>query len=171
MSEKQLSSGSVEQKTSKGVIDHWQPLAYAAAMKSTYDTLAKSAPRKRGLHIQLLGLIERALSPGLGYCFRCRRPWSTRLFGVEYHETMYASDRGCFPLCQGCWEELGSAEARLPYYRLLWELWESQGSDERDWDQLRAGVYAEAGESDGGDGVASGPRSRPSGLTGTAATS
>jgi len=56
-------------------------------------------------------------------CERCERPW---LFVVE-HETLYSFDEnggsGVFPLCEACCSELDSPEARLPYYRLMYEGW------------------------------------------------
>lgn len=87
---------------------------------------------------------ERAVSPGLGTCYRCRRPWkfpatrrvwgernTTRqldrdrfwgLVGVEEHATNYKRGSGCFPLCEGCWSALTPTE-RLPYYQKLWHRW------------------------------------------------
>ena len=42
---------------------------------------------------------------------------------MERHSTMYSDGSGCFPLCESCWQELGTPEARMPYYRELWESW------------------------------------------------
>jgi len=91
-----------------------------------------------------------------GNCLRCLRPWkqtktkdlgfwsgvhhSRHLnkqvwwghLGVEPHSTRYRQRSGCFPLCQTCWEELGTAEARVPFYRDLFERWERDHPV--DWD-------------------------------------
>lgn len=34
---------------------------------------------------------------------------------------------GCFPLCEGCWSELASPEARIEYYKMLIDSWELGG--------------------------------------------
>lgn len=76
--------------------------------------------------------------PGYSYCGRCGMPWRV----VIQHATEYAYEvpegievRGIFPLCQGCWDILGSYESRLPYYISLWEWWaraqEPISSDEK----------------------------------------
>jgi len=147
---------------------------------SAYDVV-KRTRRKRGAHNRLLSLIERARAPGSGYCFHCRRPWRVGSVGVEEHLTPHRSGGGgCFPLCQGCWEELGSAAARLPYYRALWEIWQATGGTEETWEELQAAVYLEAGEPLYDDDPYAepepetaplGPRSRPSGLAGARASS
>lgn len=105
--------------------------------------------------------IERLLSPGLSSCYRCGRPWkfpaSRRvgvrtwqqlkrdrwwgLIGVEPHSTRYEDNRSCFPLCEGCWEALATADERLPYYLRLWESW---GPGYASWDAIEAGVRAES---------------------------
>lgn len=92
--------------------------------------------------MSILVELERFLIP-LGTCYRCRRPWKSHarkkiapnhyrqlsrmrfwgLLGVEPHLTRYKGDASCFPLCEDCWRELGTAEARIPYYRLLAYSW------------------------------------------------
>lgn len=90
--------------------------------------------------------IERLLSPGLGRCYRCERPWrvtATRrvwgaivptrrqidrdrfwgLVGVDPHTTPYGGGQACFPLCEGCWSGL-TPKDRLPYYNLLLVDWQ-----------------------------------------------
>lgn len=65
---------------------------------------------------------------GTGYCGRCGLPWAC----VTSHTTYYGDPlgeggmRGCFPLCEDCWQTLGHPEARIPYYRVLIEHWQSQ---------------------------------------------
>jgi hypothetical protein len=95
--------------------------------------------------------IEQALSPGVGRCYRCERPWRVEatteyvrhdgvrvisgrghdryrgLVGVRYHVTRYSDGSGCFPLCVTCWERLTPTE-RLPYYLRLMRVWEQQGA-------------------------------------------
>lgn len=74
---------------------------------------------------------------GWGRCHHCNKTWRR----VEGHVTLYTEGSGCFPLCVGCWAKLGSPEARLPYYRELWEEWNEGG--ERglaEWDQIEAAV-------------------------------
>lgn len=103
--------------------------------------------------------IERALSPGVGTCYRCCRPWKCpaqrktgpgewqqlshdRFFGmvgVQEHSTPYGPQTtygqlsGCFPLCEGCWSKL-TPETRIPYYELLIEQWIAMGSEKSDDD-------------------------------------
>ena len=67
---------------------------------------------------KLAGIIARYLSPGFGYCFRCKRPWNI----CNGHYTRYTQHHGCFPLCEDCWSEL-TIEGRLPYYHQLWLEW------------------------------------------------
>lgn len=43
-------------------------------------------------------------------------------------EIMYGE--GCFPLCEGCWQELKTPEARLPYYEALLKDWSKSDRDE-----------------------------------------
>lgn len=45
-------------------------------------------------------------------CYRCKLPYSF----AHFHETEYSATRGCFPLCQSCWEELESPQNRLEFY-------------------------------------------------------
>lgn len=100
-----------------------------------------------------LGPISRILSPGYGCCGRCRTTWNF----VRHHTTFYTAADGCFPLCEKCWQDLESPEARLPFYRALWsewleEAWRRQGAELRDpgdirellarWPQIEAAVRA-----------------------------
>lgn len=98
---------------------------------------------------------DRFAHRGYGYCLRCGFTWKT----VKGHDTWYefwetgrpveanpAGDwevivgwggpyippggrRACFPLCEGCWTELGCGEARIEYYGALIEKWDR--SDQR----------------------------------------
>ena len=71
-----------------------------------------------------LGKLAQALAPSHSFCGRCGTPWPF----VKRHATQYSDSRGCFPLCQFCWEEC-SPEERLPYYRELFESWVSEGAE------------------------------------------
>jgi hypothetical protein len=56
---------------------------------------------------------------------------------------MYSDERGCFPLCETCWQELGTPEARLPFYRKLWNEWvDEHGMDPAVWERIKAAVEA-----------------------------
>lgn len=68
---------------------------------------------------RLIGIIENALVPGWGYCYRCKRTWCF----TKKHITNYTKKKGCFPLCESCWKVLTPSE-RIPYYRELWKEWE-----------------------------------------------
>src|SRR5690348_6173590 len=93
--------------------------------------------------MSIRAFIERWLSPGIGKCYRCNRPWICPaqqyvgnrtwrqlphdryrgLIGVKPHITNYTLGSGCFPLCEPCWTALETPEARLPYYKQLWDSW------------------------------------------------
>ena len=96
-------------------------------------------------------------------CGRCLRPWSggpstkkrgngpwikiKGWSGVEGHDTEYAKDRGCFPLCEECWAML-SPEERLPYYRQLWQEWQKYGPSDVKWETIEAAVLNEKADKD-----------------------
>ncbi len=85
--------------------------------------------------------VERILAPGYGTCGKCKRPWKY----VQGHSTTYTEDgsRGCFPLCEECWESLFPDE-RLPYYKELYNRWASYGYPlEASWEQMRHAVLTE----------------------------
>ena len=81
-------------------------------------------------------VVERLLAPGYSTCLRCDRPWKF----VEPHATDYSESHGMFPLCEKCWTQLGTPEARLPYYRELWYRWESQTPGYANWDDIEKAV-------------------------------
>jgi hypothetical protein len=107
--------------------------------------------------VHLPANLERALSPDISTCGRCKRPWKSQkqkligprryqqlerfrfygLVGVESHDTSYNANHACFPLCQGCWSQL-TPDERLPYYERLVDRWVDQARDD---DELRD--YAE----------------------------
>jgi hypothetical protein len=67
----------------------------------------------------MLNAIGRAL--GTGDCLRCHRNW----MWVQHHTTDYGGG-GCFPLCERCWRQLKTAEARWPFYMRLFGEWDAQ---------------------------------------------
>lgn len=49
---------------------------------------------------------------GYSECSRCGLPWA-----VVTERTVEIEDKGgCFAICRSCWNELGTADARIPYY-------------------------------------------------------
>jgi hypothetical protein len=83
-----------------------------------------------------LGTWSQRLAPGYSWCFRCETPW---LF-VPNHTTDYRPDKGCFALCEKCWQEL-TPQQRLPYYRQLWEHWNQSGlSEAEEWQEIEMAV-------------------------------
>jgi hypothetical protein len=79
-------------------------------------------------HDSLVARLMRLSHPGYSWCLRCGRPWPN----VTSHSTDYGGGRGCFPLCQSCWDILGSPEARIEYYAMLIAKWESDHPVEED---------------------------------------
>jgi hypothetical protein len=79
--------------------------------------------------------IARFFWPSYSWCMRCKWPWSL----VDGHTTMVSPTTGCFPLCEDCWAELASAEARLPYYRAAMDMWGWEN-----WPVIEAAVIREA---------------------------
>lgn len=83
-------------------------------------------------HDSYTARVLRKNNPWTSYCGRCGYPWNKG--GAKPHDTEYDwidgvlggghYRRGCFPLCQDCWEILGSPEARIEYYRDLIALWD-----------------------------------------------
>lgn len=82
---------------------------------------------------KIIGRISQFLFPFYGFCYCCGRTWNV----CNEHVTNYQSNhgrlvtRGCFPLCERCWQEL-TIEERLPYYEKLWDGWVKQGTDKTD---------------------------------------
>jgi hypothetical protein len=87
-----------------------------------------------------------------GYCLRCAVPWGGWGKG-ERHETWFGKKLigtkavfGIFPLCEPCWQELGTPKRRLPFYRRLQRKWVKVGaaSDLTQWSAIERAVYEEA---------------------------
>lgn len=67
--------------------------------------------------------------PNYSACGRCELPWAV----CDSHITDYDERHGCFPLCEDCWQELETPDARLPFYMAMCDWWEtmSEADDER----------------------------------------
>lgn len=108
------------------------------------------------------------LHPGYGSCGKCNKTWdvvrghstpygdavwmqtwtSNGLFTVagspgdgKPHRVVVTNGMSCFPLCEQCWKDLKTPEARLPYYRKLvdsWKRWDSTA--ESKWPGMKASV-------------------------------
>ena len=101
---------------------------------------------------QIMGKSAQLAFPGYGSCHRCLMSWAL----VDGHDTFYTTSKthyddgtnavtsrmGCFPLCERCWKELKTPAARMPYYRELYEEWESLGVV-RDWELIQKAVMEE----------------------------
>ncbi len=70
---------------------------------------------------RLKSWISSITSSGYSGCQRCKTKWGG-LFKAKYHVTYYCENKGCFPLCQICWEELTPIQ-RLSYYKILISEW------------------------------------------------
>ena len=74
---------------------------------------------------------------GWGTCYRCHGSWEY----LDGHVTRYNDERGCFPLCESCWESLGTPESRLPYYHMMWDDWVKLGyCNPLRWEEIEAAV-------------------------------
>lgn len=62
---------------------------------------------------------------GYGGCYHCGDTWDWK----DSHETLIEGDTAfggisaCFPLCEECWQKLGTPEARWPFYEKLIDDW------------------------------------------------
>jgi hypothetical protein len=70
--------------------------------------------------------------PHNSWCARCKLPWPE----CNSHVTMYSENEGCFPLCEDCWQELGTPSARLPYYRSMVVWWNTMSEPDPERDRL-----------------------------------
>lgn len=95
--------------------------------------------------------LEQLVSPGLGTCSHCHRPWRVPAkrrtgrrtwqqidrdrfwghVGVTHHMTKWCETRSCFTLCEDCWAQLGRAQ-REPHYHALVDEWIRQTPSRRD---------------------------------------
>lgn len=73
------------------------------------------------------------LAPSSGQCGHCDWPWKF----TKYHITNYSWKSGCFPLCEKCWFELKTPEARMPFYRDLANSW--LRSSPLDYEKIKVG--------------------------------
>ena len=89
----------------------------------------------------LLNPVVKLVYPHTSDCLRCQLSW--RL--TKEHITHYPPSTGCLPLCEHCWQELGTPEQRLPYYLRLFDSW---GPEDRtkwehnhtEWEHIRRAV-------------------------------
>jgi len=56
---------------------------------------------------------------GYAECRCCHDSWNWK----KPHVTEVNEDHGVFPLCEDCWEELATPEAREPFYNELFDEW------------------------------------------------
>jgi hypothetical protein len=85
-----------------------------------------------------IGRISQLLTPDYSWCHRCGTTW----YFVRWHCTTYEPGRGCFPLCEKCWRGLKTPEARVPYYRQLWDEWAATGTGKapETWGEIERAV-------------------------------
>ncbi len=146
---------SVEQNYLLMLADGWDPFVTIQTGPSSYlDTVLCPKHSSRGLRSMIarkyakgaiasgdgrIGRISKTLTPHLGSCGRCFTTWAF----VKSHTTYYTDGRGCFPLCEACWHELSPSE-RVPFYRDLMEVWQSQGRNiDDDWPRVEYAVLNE----------------------------
>ena len=63
-------------------------------------------------------------------CLHCHKAW----------KHMHRQIGGLEPLCVDCWRELGSPEARMPYYEQSWKELKGNSGPISQWDQIEAAV-------------------------------
>lgn len=93
---------------------------------------------------RIRSVVDRAQHPDFGDCYRCHLTWAT----AKSHTTDYIDSNvearivgaGCFPLCEDCWQELGTPEARMPFYEALMVTWDRSGHPTGDAGKIRSAV-------------------------------
>jgi hypothetical protein len=70
---------------------------------------------------------SQARHPGSGACLRCGMSWAECTHHITYF-AVAGRHTGMFPLCEDCWQELGTPASRLPYYDQLRHEWIRQGA-------------------------------------------
>ena len=73
---------------------------------------------------KLFGKLLQFFAFGYSTCGRCNIPWKF----VKNHVTFFEKNRGCFSLCESCWQEL-SIKERLPFYYDLINKWNEDDFD------------------------------------------
>ena len=84
---------------------------------------------------KIMSFFYKILMPRFSSLERCERCGRTSNVGKD-HLTIYALGKGCFPLCEDCWQKL-EPETRLPYYRKSFEKWEHNYAN---WDDVKKAV-------------------------------
>ena len=70
-------------------------------------------------------------------CIRCGLPWGF----VTGHNTSLEDKRGCFPLCEACWNELKYPAERLPFYHRFWRKRYTRSKKAREeWNMIEKAV-------------------------------
>lgn len=77
---------------------------------------------------QVWGKVTKRLFPQFSSCGRCGITWNM----CESHSTTYKPGNRCFPLCEYCWKDLKTPQARVIYYEALWMTWMSQATSPLD---------------------------------------
>jgi hypothetical protein len=60
---------------------------------------------------------------GYGGCLKCKDRWTWK----SVHDTAYSATRGCFTLCEPCWQGATPGEIRH-YYSEIVRMWRRDGS-------------------------------------------
>ncbi len=81
-----------------------------------------------------IGKVSQFIFPKYSSCGECNTTWNI----VKPHCTSYTKNKGCFPLCEKCWNKL-TIEERLPHYKKMWERWRT--SDKEEWTKIEKAVW------------------------------
>lgn len=84
-------------------------------------------------------MLSALLAPSYGGCLRCCGSWKW----TKEHSTRFSPRDGCFPLCERCWQELGTPSARLPFYRQMFDSWLREGATSDEWANIERAVLEE----------------------------
>lgn len=79
-----------------------------------------------------LGPLSRLLAPSYGACFRCKTSWRF----AKPHVTAYEPGRAVHPLCERCWKELATPEARYVFYGRFLTAWHDVYAASGDQEQM-----------------------------------
>lgn len=87
-----------------------------------------------------------------GYCLRCAKPWGGA-GSAQPHQTWFGKKLvgtqgtfGIFPLCEACWQLLGTVERRIPFYKRLHRMWMRAGAaaDMTQWSAIESALRKES---------------------------
>ncbi len=88
------------------------------------------------LSLRIVGWFQRWLQPSYSACECCGRSWAWR--EVEEHTTYYSHYRGCFPLCEICWQAMTPTQ-RVAFYWRLHRNWR-WSKFEQEWPSIKTAV-------------------------------